>query len=322
MNTSQKVVFLSKTENEWHNILTQLKYEFPEITFLTLDDDQRSELIKDANAIVCGKLTEDEIGSAEKLKVIFVPFTGLNNFPLEKIKRNKIIISNTHANAPYVAEHAVALALSLLGNIIPNHYGLSKGKWSRDKENSLWISLRNKPVGILGFGNIGENIAKLLLPFGCRIYGFKKNPGGVYPTGCEVSADINYVVENSGIIFVCLPLNPETKHIINADILFKMKGKYLINVGRGETISEEALYNALKNGILKGAALDVWFNYPKNKPEPVYPGNFPFWELPNVLLSPHKSSQTEDSIEAMIKDTYENIRSYLVNGIPKQIVKL
>ena len=82
------------------------------------------------------------------------------------------------------------------------------------------------------------------------------------------------------------------------------------------------MYNSLKNGILHGAALDVWYNYPKNNPEPVFPANFPFWELPNVLVSPHKSSQTKDAIDAMIRDTYENIRSYIINGFPKQTVNL
>jgi lactate dehydrogenase-like 2-hydroxyacid dehydrogenase len=96
----------------------------------------------------------------------------------------------------------------------------------------------------------------------------------------------------------------------------KMTGKYLINIGRGDTVDEEGLYDSLKQGILAGAALDVWFNYPGIKGGQVLPANKPFWELPNVVLSPHKSSHVEEAIKAMIDDTFENIRSYLKTGIP------
>jgi phosphoglycerate dehydrogenase-like enzyme len=101
-----------------------------------------------------------------------------------------------------------------------------------------------------------------------------------------------------------------------------MKGKYLINVGRGDTVNEEGLYNALKDGTLAGAALDVWYNYPGKKEEPVFPANLPIYELPNVLLSPHKSSHTIEAINAMIDDTFENVRSYLLTGKPGNVVKL
>lgn len=318
-----KIVFLSKTEKEWQIVIDRLKQEFPNETFLTTDDGSRSELIKNADAIVCGRISEDEINSSSSLKVIFVPFTGLNNFPLQLIKQKSIFLSNTHANAPYVAEHAVAMVLALLGNINLFHNDLKQGKWNRDNNQGLWTSLRNKNIGILGFGHIGENIAKILRPFECKIYGLRKSSTAEIPQFVhEISTNLRFVVKQSEIIFVCLPLSAETKHIINAEILSEMKGKYLINIGRGETISEEALYNSLKNGILHGAALDVWYNYPKNNPEPVFPANFPFWELPNVLISPHKSSQTKDAIDAMIRDTYENIRSFIINGIPKQTVNL
>lgn len=319
-----KIAFLSKTDDKWQTVLDKLKKEFSEITFLTLNDGERNSLLKEADAVIAGRLINDEILYAEKLKVIFIPFTGLNNFPLELIKQKGIVLSNTHANSPYVAEHAVTLALALLGKVNLYHNDIIKGKWNRDdNEESLWVSMRNKTVGILGFGHIGENIAKLLQPYGCTVYGFKKNVPDKLPSYInEVSNDLKHIIKKSGIIFVCLPLNSETKHILNHQILQEMQGKYIINIGRGETISEEALYNALKNGILKGAALDVWYNYPKNNPEPVYPANFPFWELPNVLLSPHKASQTKEAIDAMINDTYENIRSFIINGIPKQTVKL
>ena len=101
-----------------------------------------------------------------------------------------------------------------------------------------------------------------------------------------------------------------------------MKGKFLINVGRGKTVNEDGLYESLKNGILAGAALDVWFNYPGKSDEPVLPANKPFWELPNVVFSPHKSSSVEEAVKAMTDDTFENVRLYIKTGKPGNIVIL
>jgi len=319
------ILFLFNLDGTWKQKYEDLKKEFPQVNFSNVTDPgKRAEALKDCDAVVSGRISAEEIESAKNLKVIFVPFTGLNSFPLEIIKSKNIIISNTHANAPYVAERAVTLALSLLGRVVELHNDLAKGKWSRTHDNDdLWRSLRGRTCGILGLGNIGLNIAKLLKPYDCRITGFKRNTHSI-PAGFEgeVSSDLAYVLDSSEIIFVSIPLNPETKHLLNAQNLPKMKGKYIINVGRGETIHEEALYNALKDGTLAGAALDVWYKYPGKNPEPVMPSNFPFWELNNVIMSPHKASHTIEAVNAMIDDTAENIRSYILNGTPNEAEKI
>ncbi len=320
-----KITFLFNLDDHWRKKFGDLCNEFPQHEFLNIPDtDKRAEAISSADAVVCGRLSEDEVKNSQNLKVIFVPFTGLNNFPADLIKNQNILISNTHANAKYVAEHAVMLAMALLGNAVDYHNRLKQGYWSRDEnDENMWETLQGKTTGILGLGNIGRNIARLLRSFDCRIIGFKKHSEGFEDENIdEVTGDLLYTVIKSDVLFTALPLNPETKGLINAEILANMKGKYLINVGRGETISEEALYNTLKDGTLKGAALDVWYKYPRKDPEPVYPANQPFWELPNVVLSPHKSSQTEAARIAMVDDTAENIRTFLMNGKPKQIAEI
>ena len=254
-----------------------------------------------------------------------MPFTGLNHFPLRLIKERKILISNTHAQSKYVAEKAVALALALLGRVVEYHNGLKQGNWFRlfDADDT-WQSIRGKTCGILGYGSIGKNIAKILKAFECRIIGFKKHLGrdtSEYEFADEISDNLSEVLDKSEIIFVCLPLNKETKGLLTGKVLINLQGKYLINVARGEIISENALFSALKDGILAGAALDVWYNYPgKNRKEPVFPSSKPIYELPNVVISPHKSSNTTDAINAMIDDTLENIRSYLLTGKTKNTV--
>jgi len=212
----------------------------------------------------------------------------------------------------------------LLGRIVEFHDDLKKGIWNRSIESDdMWISLYNKRVGIIGYGNIGYNIAKLLKPFNCYVTGFKRNTHKTKDDPAdEISDDLNYTIDNSDIVFITLPSHESTKDIISRDVLMNMKGKYLINVGRGDTVDEDGLYDSLKDGILAGAGLDVWFKYPGKSEDPVLPANKPFWELPNVVFSPHKSSHVQEAVNAMIDDTFENIKSYLKTGIPNNLIRL
>jgi lactate dehydrogenase-like 2-hydroxyacid dehydrogenase len=316
------IVFLNRLSPQWDKGLAQLESEFPKVNFIKdSDTSHRQKLLKDAEAAVCGKLTEEEVKNASKLKIVFVPFTGLNTFPLEILKERKIIISNTHANNNIVAEKAVALALALLGRIVEYDNDLRKGIWnlSLQREN-MWTTLQYKTCGILGTGKIGTCIAKFTKAFDCTNIGFKKNINVLPSHIDEVSDNIEYVIRKSDIIFITLPLTKDTYHIIDEKVLSKMKDKYLINIGRGDLIAEEALYKALTNGTLAGAGLDVWYNYPGRSNNPVLPSSFPVHELKNVVLSPHKASHTPEAIQAMIDDTIENIRTYLKTGTPKEII--
>lgn len=305
------ILFLFTFDDIWEEQFQNLKAEFPEVNFTSESDpEKRLDALKTADAVVSGRLTADEVKEAHELKAVIVPFTGLNNFPVKELSQRNIKIYNTHANAPYVAEHAFSLALALLGRIPEFHDDLKKGIWSRSHETEdMWITIRRKTIGIAGLGHIGQNIAKYAMAFECRVIGLKRNPVSIKIEDVdELTEDVKSLAEKSEIIFAALPLNDTTKNMFDWNILKDMKGKYLVNVGRGDTVNEEALYRALKEGILAGAALDVWYKYPGKNPEPVYPANLPFWELPNVLFSPHKSSLTPEAVNAMIDDTVNNIR--------------
>lgn len=309
-----KILLLFEPEGYWKEKLDVLKLEFPEVEFTVNSKpaDRITEL-KTADAVICGRLSADELAESTLLKAVIVPFTGLNNFPVEELKQRNITLYNTHANAPYVAEHAIALALALLGRVNEFHADLKQGIWNRTKEDQdMWTTLRNKRCGIMGYGNIGRSIAEYLVPFDCRVTGFRRNITlHSNDTFIELTDDINDLFLKSDIIFNVLPLTSETKHIINNENIANLKGKFIISVGRGETILEEALYNALKDNIVAGAALDVWYKYPGKETKPVMPANFPFWELPNVVMSPHKSSHTALAVTAMIDDTCSNIRKFV-----------
>ncbi len=321
----KNVIFLNRLSSYWDKGLAQLESEFPDVNFIkNSNPDDRLTLLKTAGAVITGRLTAEELNAAGNLKIVFVPFTGLNNFPLEQLKERKIHISNTHANARFVAEKAAALILALLGRIVEYHNELKKGYWFRSSDDSdTWTSIQGRTCGILGYGSIGKNIAKFMKGFDCKIIGFKKHIDkdiSKYKYADEVSSDIHEVITKSDIIFVSLPLNNETKGLISGEVLSKMKGKYIVNIARGDIINEDALYTALIDGTLAGAALDVWYNYPGKKQEPVFPSNKPIYELPNVIISPHVASDTPGAIDAMIDETIENIRIYLKTGTPPNLI--
>ncbi len=322
------IVFLNNLSEHWEPGLSNLENDFPQVTFIkNSNPDDRKNLLSTADAVITGRLKEEEINTAVNLKIIFVPFTGLNGFPLKLIKERNILISNTHANAKYVAEKAVAMILALLGRVVEYHNGLKEGKWFRSFDyDDTWESIQGKTCGILGYGSIGKNIAKLLKAFDCKIIGYKKHIAKEnkpeYAYADEITNNLDEVISKSDIIFISLPLNNETKGLLSGKVLSAMKGKYIVNIARGEIIDEDALYTALKEKTLAGAALDVWYNYPgKNQEEPVFPAHKPIYELPNVVISPHKASNTKQSVYAMIDDTLANIRSYLNTGTTKNIIE-
>ena len=124
------ILFLNMFNEYWKEKYHNLKKEFPDVDFTaTFNPGERAAALTKADAVVSGRLSKEEIENSPNLNAIFVPFTGLNNFPLEIINQKKIIMSNTHANARYVAEHAVALALGLLGRMAELHNDLKKGFW-------------------------------------------------------------------------------------------------------------------------------------------------------------------------------------------------
>jgi phosphoglycerate dehydrogenase-like enzyme len=318
MDKRIRVFFAIRLNAFWLEKFELLKKEFPAVEFINnTEQEKKPEFLKDADAVVAGRLTEDEIEKAKKLKAIFVPFTGLNSFPLSYIHGKQIIISNTHANSVPVAEHAITLALSLLHRITEFHNDLSKGEWHWDLEVEHWTSLFGMPCSILGYGSIGRCIAKMLSGFDCAIYAFRKNSNEKYDLYTkEISSDMINVIDKGKMIFICLPLTDETNGIINREVIDRMKGKYVVNIGRGALIDEDPFYDALSTGKIKGAGLDVWFKYPPKGEHTGLPANKPFHELKNIVMTPHKAGHTEESILGMIEDTYQNIRSWIISGQP------
>ena len=166
---------------------------------------------------------------------------------------------------------------------------------------------------MLGAGSIGQEFIKLAGPFTTRFAALDR--GKRYPGIETYHEDLKELVQNVDIIFMSLPLNKDTEGMINEEILREFRG-YIINVGRGRTIDERALYEALKEERIKGAGIEVWYNYPKNREETM-PSDYPFHELKNIIMSPHIATNNLEDRWIYFDDAFEKLREAIVREMEK-----
>jgi len=301
----------------WAKVIDELRKEFPEHTWLEGLKPDSSE-VPTLNIMIAGRLPLHVYQDAKALNAIFQSFTGINHLPAEILLARGVQVYNVHANAFDVAERALALTLAFYGRVIEFHEDLKNeiwhGFWVNKGSEDNWDSLYGKTCSVLGVGAIGQELAKLLKAFHCVVYGYRRTHNASIPEGFDaILPTIDQAIDSSEIIFVTLPATPETENLISKEMLHRMQGKFLVNMGRGSIVNEEGLYKALQEGILKGAAIDTWYTYPASGVVGA-PSHFPIHKLPNVVLSPHVGGSTNQANARAIKDTMANIRSYLRTG--------
>ncbi|MFA6273168.1 MAG: D-glycerate dehydrogenase [Candidatus Paceibacterota bacterium] len=249
-----------------------------------------------------------EIFNASPTTKIFANYAvGFNNIDIVEAKNRGIVITNTPgASTESVAEHALALLLALTCRIVEGDNFVRAGKYDGWDPMLFWgIDLQGKTLGILGAGRIGAEVArKLALGFGMKIIYHDVVHNEKLEE--EISAEfksVEEVLQQADVISLHVPLLPETKHLINAERLALMKKTaYLVNTSRGPVVDEVALVDALKRGIIKGAALDVFEN------EPVLAAGLK--DLPNVVLTPHIASATAETRSDMAQKAAENLIAF------------
>lgn len=318
MEDAMKLGFCVPMNDEWKNAVQVIQKEFPDIE-LVLGVDTCLEQFSDLDAVVANAIDHNYYIQSNSLKAVFVPFVGINHLPIDVLRTRNIAVYNCHGNAFSVAERALAMTLAGFGRIIEFHNDLKNGKWhgfwvGKGRED-YWESIEGKKCVILGTGAIGQKLAMLCKAFSCSVIGFKRTPSTNSIPGFDmVTTNLDEALAGAEIVYITLPLTEHTKHLITARELKRMQGAWLTNVGRGEIIEEEALYIALKDGTLRGAAIDVWYTYPEKGSEYGHPSRFPIHELSNVVLSPHVAGSTWQAVIHNIEQTRDNIIAFLRTG--------
>ncbi len=270
-------------------------------------DPAMKELIADIDFAISGQVgvSGDVLRAAKRLKLLHKWGVGVDNIDVAAAQALGIRVARTTAsNALAVAEFTIGLMLSTLRFIPFGHHNLKHGEWrGPGKLPGETFLLSGKTVGIIGLGAIGANVAKLLKGFGCTILYAKRTP---LPAAEEQAlgvrhASLDEIIETADVISLNCPLTPETANLIDAKALARMKrSAVLINVARGGVVNEQDLCEALKNGVIRGAAMDVFSIEPA-------PADHPLFALDNVVVTPHLAAVTADTFEPTVRRMFDNI---------------
>jgi phosphoglycerate dehydrogenase-like enzyme len=211
-----------------------------------------------------------------------------------------VAVHNLHHNAGPVAEHAVALLLAAAKFIVPMDRSLRANDWTVRYQSSPSVILEGKTALILGYGAIGQRVAKLCLGLGMEVIAVRRTAEASHSDSvcCTPIESLPDLLPQATALLICLPHTPETTGLIGHKELSRLpRHAILVNIGRGPIVDEKALYHALQDGTLYAAGLDVWYNYPENKPARAStpPSAYPFHELPNVVMSPHRAGSSQET---------------------------
>ena len=260
------------------------------------------------------KVTKEIIEKAKNLKIIGRAGAGVDNIDLLAAKEKNIIVMNTPGgNTNATAEHTLALLLSLSRKISEADTTTHKGEWAKKKLKGNEI--KGKTIGIIGFGNVGKRFSEMCYALGLKIMIVSKSFEPIqtdYPQ--YTSSNLNKTLKEADIIsFHCKP-NPDGSPIINAEEINLMKNTALIlNTARGNLVSESALFDALKDNKIRGAALDVFENEPAI--------NNTLFGLKNILLTPHIAASTSEAqiiVAEMIANQF--VEYFLKNKIVNEVI--
>ncbi len=247
--------------------------------------------------------TEKVLASAPGLKIIAKHGAGVDSVDMTAATRHGIAVMVAGgANADAVAEHALAMMLSLARELPRFDAGLRKGEWK--SLNYMVRDFHARTVGIVGYGQIGERTARLVRACGAQVVIHTRSKI-TPPEGMSLEPDFNRLLESVDILSLHCPLTEKTRGLVGAAQLARMKpGALLINTARGPVVDEPALLEALQGGKLAGAGLDTFVVEPATAENPLF-------RLPNVLVTPHIAAMTTDAMVRMGTVAASNIISYL-----------
>jgi D-3-phosphoglycerate dehydrogenase len=280
-------------------------------------DSPLEEILGRYDAIVirsATKLTADVIAAGDSLKVIGRAGVGVDNVDVEAATRRGIVVANApESNVVSAAEHTIGLLVALARNIPQAHAALKEGRWERSRWGG--VELADKTLGVLGFGRIGQQVARRALGLGMKVLAYDPfvSADRFRELGVE-SAGWDDLLARVEFLTLHLPLNAETRGSIGRDAFAAMRDRVrIVNAARGELVDEAALVEALESGKVAAAAVDVF-------PQEPYTG--PLLGLPNVVVTPHLAASTEEAQDRAGVIVAEQVAAALEGGLVTNAVNI
>ena len=253
---------------------------------------------------------DDRFLSAPNLKWVHCDHAGLTRSARSEVfDKGLIVTGSAGRSAPALAQHAFYFALSLTFDAKRLFALQASHTWTRIPGYEKRLALWGKTLGVVGFGNTGQEMARLGKAFGMRVIAYRRTASETPPeVDVMLSKDngdsLQALIDESDVIMLATPLTDETHHLFSAEEFARMKsGAYIINMARGGVIDQDALIEALRTGQIAGAGLDV------TDPEPL-PEDSPLWDMDNVVITPHVTPKLPDRTQRSINTIVENIGRY------------
>ncbi|MCB0736340.1 MAG: D-2-hydroxyacid dehydrogenase [Bacteroidetes bacterium] len=280
--------------------------------------DQVVERCHDAEIVLTNKVVLDEnvINQLPKLEYIGVMATGVNVIDVAYKKKKGITVTNAAGYSSIgVAQHTLALILASI-NKVESHHNWARENWSKHHDFSYTLNsiseLNGKTLGLIGFGQIAQEVAKIAFAFGMKILVYRRQNNVEMPEGIT-QVELDELLSRADVVSLHCPLTPETNQMVNAKFLSKMKPSAgLVNTARGGLVNEHALAKTLNNNEIAWAALDVLAQEPPSD-------ECPLLSAENCLITPHIAWASKESRMRLMDIITENIRSYFL-GEPQNVV--
>jgi phosphoglycerate dehydrogenase-like enzyme len=302
----------------------ELRREFPHHTFIDAPDrNHLPDALIDADAAFASALPANLVPSLTRLRWVQVPAAGVGHVLSPEVIASPIVLTSARGvRARAIAEHVLGVTIALARQL---HVALRRQAahtWALDElETSGRIStLHGRNMGIVGLGSIGTEVARLASAIGMGVQGIRRRPNAPVPPFVDrvlPPEQLTTLLGDSDVVVLAAPLTRDTEQLIDARALASFKpGALLVNIGRGGLVDDRALVTALDSGALGGAALDVFTTEP-------LPADSPYWDLPNVIVTPHVSGAMADYWTPLVRLFAENIRRFergdaLLNVVDKE----
>ena len=278
------------------------------------DGKDRSRLLQEVDVMLSKSFSSEEfprenIPALSKATLIQLLYAGADNVPFDLLPENITVASNAGAFAEPLAEHVLAMALTLAKSLIPNHRRLEKGDFD---DIGLNTYLKGRVCGIVGLGGNGIAVAKLMRALGMKIHAVDVSAGPKIEVDFFGSPQENLaeILSASDVLVLTVPLTKETRGMIDRKALQTMKkDAILINVARGPLVDQEALYKHLSENPQFRAGIDTWWEEPGS--HGAFRLEYPFFDLPNIVGSPHNADMVPGMMPEATRRAVENIKHHL-----------
>ena len=318
MDKNLKIVYLDRVTAGPINLKERFSKYGEYIEYGDTDSSEIDERIKDVDVVITTriKLRKKQFEKAEKLKLILVTATGFNHIDVKSANEFGIKVANVSGySTNSVAQLAITFLLNGLTPVNRYYDEVKDGKWMDitvpDYQKYPIDDVNGKILGIVGFGNIGKRVAQVAEILGMEVMVAKNTEKDNAKTGSVIEKDgflrydLDEVLEKCDVLTLHVPLTDSTRNLINLEKMKKMKkSAVILNLARGPVINQEDLYFALKNKIIKSAAVDVTSVEPIEK-------NSKLFELDNILITPHIAWKSEKSMIKLMDDVEKNLELFL-----------